>query len=133
MGKIIKGVPHGSILGPILFNLCINDIFYFVNRAVIYNYAGDNTLSFIPHNLEVLKSVLEDESCILIDCFFKNFMKANPTKFQAICIGKNAHDSITSSNIDSVEIKCEDKSTLLGINIDFMLRFDDQVCVTRKL
>ena len=54
-------------------------------------------------------------------------MKANPSKFQAICIGKNAHDGITSFNIDSVEIKCDDNVTLLGINIDFMLRFDDHV------
>ena len=77
----------------------------------------------------MLKKVLKEESCNLIDCFcvvfFTNFMKANTTKFQAICIGKRAHDDITSFNIDSAEIKCEDNVTLLGINIDFMLRFDD--------
>ena len=55
-------------------------------------------------------------------------MKANPSKFQAICIGKKtAHDNITSFNIDSVEIKCDDNVTLLGVNIDFMLHFDDRV------
>ena len=54
-------------------------------------------------------------------------MKANPTKFQAIYIGKRVHDDITSFNIDLAEIKCEDNVTLLGINIDFMLRFDDHV------
>ena len=67
----------------------------------------------------MLKKVLEEEeSCNLIDCFFFiNFMKANPTKFQAICIGKKAHDDITSFNIDSVEIKCEDNVTLLSVKI----------------
>ena len=75
----------------------------------------------------VLKKVLEEESCILIDWFFKNFMKANPPKFQAICIGKNAHENIASFKVDSVEIKCEENVTLLGVNIDFMLSFDDHV------
>ena len=59
--------------------------------------------------------------------FFINFIKANQTNFQAICIGKRAQDDITSFNIDSAEMKCEDNVTLLGINIDFMLRFDDHV------
>ena len=54
-------------------------------------------------------------------------MKANPTKFQAICIGKNAHENIASFKVDSVEIKCEENVTLLGVNIDFMLSFDDYV------
>ena len=36
----------------------------------------------------LLFMVLEEESCNLIDCFFINFMKANPSKFQAICMGK---------------------------------------------
>ena len=125
--KILKGVPRGSILGPLLFNVFINDIFYFVKQAAIYNYADDNTLSFIHNNLAVLKKVLEEESCILIDWFFNNFMKANPTKFQAICIGKNAHENIASFKVDSVEIKCEENVTLLGVNIDFMLSFDDHV------
>ena len=52
--------------------------------------------------------------------FFLNFMKANSSNFQAICIGKNEQDGITSFNIDSVEIKCDDNVTFLGINTDFM-------------
>ena len=39
-------------------------------------------------------------------------MKANPTKFKAICIVKRAHDDITSFKIDSAEIKREFNVTL---------------------
>ena len=78
--------------------------FFLINQGVIYNYADDNTLSFIHANSDALKKVLEEECCNLIDWFFINFMKANPIKFQAICIGRRAHDDITSFNIDSAEI-----------------------------
>ena len=45
--NLTKGVPQGSILGPLRFNVFINDIFYIVEKCSLYNYADDNTLAYI--------------------------------------------------------------------------------------
>jgi hypothetical protein len=50
----------------------INDIFYFVKKGTLYNYADDNTLSYGHPDFNVLTSVLESELNVLINWFKVN-------------------------------------------------------------
>ena len=46
--SLSKGVPQGSILGPLLFNMFINDMYMFMDECTINNYADDNSLLVQP-------------------------------------------------------------------------------------
>ena len=41
---IVSGVPEGSVLGPLLFNVYVKDLIYFIQNTDICNFADDNTI-----------------------------------------------------------------------------------------
>ena len=119
----IKGVPQGSVLDPIFFNVFINDIFYFSTI-----YADDNTLSFAHPNFQIVKSCLEAEAAKAIWWFSINLMQANPEKFQLIFFNCKVDSPVI---LDGCIIKPEKVVKLLGITIDENLSFSihtEEIC-----
>jgi hypothetical protein len=121
---IAKVVPQGFILSSILFNIFVNDLFFFVRKCELYNYADDNTLSKSDKSLEKVIVSLEEDSEALINWFSVNEMQANPEKFQPISLGKKTHDQNIIFNLDGISIVCDDEVKLLGVTIDFKLNFN---------
>ena len=120
---LIFGVPQGSILGPLLFNIFINDMFYFIKDSKIANYADDNTLYTVQENINRLLNILENETTIILDWFKKNEMKPNADKCHLIvCNEKNIMVNLQNENIIA-----NDFVELLGVTIDNNLNFTSHV------
>ena len=77
---LVTGVPQGSILGPLLFNIFINDSFQFVKEASVCNFADDNSLYAHAKTVIQVIRTLELDTVNLLDWFKINSIAANPEK-----------------------------------------------------
>ena len=122
------GVPQGSILGPLLFNIFINDIFFFIKKTTIANYADDNTAYTTEENVDELLKTLEVETTEILNWFKVNEMKSNDDKCNLFVPNKEN----VVVNIGNETIESTNSIDLLGIKIDSKLNFSEHVSILCK-
>ena len=128
MVRILFGIPQGSILGPLLLNIFLVDLFFVVNNIDIASYADDSTPFIVEHNIDNAIAFLEQDSDALLKWFKNNCLKNNVDKcYVLVSINKTVGIKIGDCTIDTGV--CE---KLLGVKLDVNLNFNNHISDLRK-
>ena len=128
--KLILGVPQGSVLGPLLFNIYINDLFWLNEQTDVCNYADDTTFYACNLDLETLLQRLEHDSLLAIEWFESNYMKLNGDKCHLLISGFKYQSHW--ARVGTTKIWESSHEKLLGVTIDKDLKFNihiSNICI----
>ena len=123
---IVSGEPQGSVLGPLLLDIYVNDLIYFIQNTEICNFADDNTIYSCGTNLDRIIIDLEEDLCQALEWFESNKLVASPSKFQMMLLGTKRNDKICM-DINGATVCPSASVTLLGITVDAALEFDQHI------
>ena len=88
-----RSIPKGSLLGLLLPNVFLNDIYLLIINRKLYNCADSDTIFSRGKKLNVVKSNLACNFLIVHKWFRGNHMVLNPEKCHYMLIGNKSHDN----------------------------------------
>ena len=123
--ELAKGVPQRSVLGPILFNIYLNDLFFILETTEVCNFADDTTPFACSTELKDVLISLKHDTVLAISWFDSNYMKLNTDKCDLLVSGtRNEH---IWAKVGNDKIWESESVKLLGVHIDSQLKFEEHV------
>ena len=123
--QLICGVPQGSILGPLLFNIFINDLLLIIQKTNICNFADDNTIYSCASSTEEVLCRLKYDLTNVLSWFSLNHLAANHAKFQMMFLGTT--DENIKISVDNFILENKSSVKLLGVTLDKSLSLKEHI------
>ena len=129
LGTIETGVPQGSVLGPILFTIFVNDMANAMNDAKPRLFADDTNIFCFSNNLDDLTRVINSELAKLDEWFKANKLLINTSKTNHCLFKPNRNKIINNEFSIEMGSKLKEVSSLkyLGLQIDCNLNWNDHM------
>ena len=116
------GVPQGSILGPLLFNIYINDITDLPLKGSIQLYADDTLILYKAGDMSELQAMMQYDIDIIYNWLISNKLSINESK-TSYMIFNNKQDLSINVNLNGKSITQTRVTKYLGLLIDEDLNF----------
>ena len=122
---VTHGIPQGSVIGPFLFLILINDFPNCSDRLTFNLFADDSTLSysFNPNEIVPIRNLINIELTKVNNWLCSNKLKINSEKTKCIVFSYRNAPNIPSLKIGSNYIHQTDHSKFLGLYLDENMRF----------
>ena len=120
----VRWIAQGFILGPLLFNIFLDDILFFINNTYLCKYADNNTIYTLGKNLDELKLNFQSKFSILQKQFYENHTILVTTCHYIILEGHSKNDYI---NLNGIEIESSRNEALFAVALDNGLKFDAHI------
>lgn len=127
MKYVEYGVPQGSILGPLLFILYINDIGTILKKSKYHLFADDTVVYVSGTNVTRLVETLNSELKNLSNWLTANKLKLNVEKTKAMVLSRDKDMGQLDIRIDRQSVEIVSKIKYLGIIVDNTLKFGENV------
>ncbi len=116
--EITCGVPQGSVLGPKLFNLYMNDICKVSRKIKFVLFADDTNIFCSGENLQQLLEAVTAEMSKLKSWFDLNKLSLNVKKTKLMVFGNRKIDSDVNVMTDNISIERVFETKFLGVILD---------------
>ena len=130
MCSVLSGVPQGSVIGPLLFLVFINDIDDDIIRSFLSSFADDTRVGAAVNNLSDVQHLQDDLDKVYLWAESNN-MRLNSSKFELLCYGNNcvgdSHNYFSSSGElipPSTDVK--DLGVMMSASADFSCHIDNE-------
>ena len=130
------GVPQGSILGPLLFLIYINDLTTMADYATVRMYADDTNMTFTACSIPELQHDMDIDLQFLQSWLVANRLTLNVLKTEFMLVGSRQRVATLTQELDlsinGISLKRVNRSKCLGVEIDEFLTWDAHIFSVSK-